>query len=59
MLDNLIHQGAVPVTISIFVDPGLLTDSAHPKNRNVEYDAFHDRYATFLLDEIIPHVISR
>ena len=58
-LDNLIHRGDIPTTIGIFVDPGVFMDAAEPKNRNNEYDAFDDRYATFLLTEIIPHVAER
>jgi enterochelin esterase family protein len=53
VLDNLIHRGELPVTIGVFVDPG------EPGNRNVEYDAFSDAYATFLLEEILPAVRGR
>ncbi|MFB9849937.1 alpha/beta hydrolase [Micromonospora andamanensis] len=59
VLDNLIHRGDIPVTVGLFVDPGILVDAEHPKNRNVEYDAFDDRLATFLLTEIIPQVTTR
>jgi hypothetical protein len=54
VLDNLIHRGDIRVTIGVFVDPGVLDRAEQPKNRNVEYDAFDNRYATFLLTEIIP-----
>lgn len=50
VFDNLIHQGEMPVTIGVFVDPG------EPGSRNAEYDAFDDAYATFLLTEILPNV---
>jgi enterochelin esterase-like enzyme len=50
VFDNLIHQGAMPVTIGVFVAPG------EPGRRNAEYDAFSDAYATFLLDELLPAV---
>ncbi len=50
VFDNLIHRGEMPVTIGVFVDPG------EPGNRNVEYDAFSDTYAEFLLTEILPTV---
>jgi enterochelin esterase-like enzyme len=53
VFDNLIHRGEMPVTIGVFVDPG------EPSNRNVEYDAFSDAYATFLLTEILPAVQDR
>ena len=48
VMDNLIYRGEMPVTIGVFVDPG------EPDNRNAEYDAFDDAYATFLLTEILP-----
>ena len=53
VFDNLIHRGEMPATIGVFVAPG------EPANRNVEYDAFSDAYATFLLTEILPDVQSR
>lgn len=53
VFDNLIHRGEMPVTIGVFVAPG------EPGNRNVEYDAFSDAYATFLLTEILPAVQAR
>jgi enterochelin esterase family protein len=53
VFDNLIHRGEMPVTIGVFVDPG------EPGNRNAEYDAFDDVYATFLLEEILPTVLDR
>ena len=34
-------------------------EAGEPENRNVEYDAFSDAYATFLLTEILPAVRSR
>jgi enterochelin esterase family protein len=59
VLDNLVHHGDIPVTIGVFVDPGVLVAADDPKNRNLEYDAFDDRYVTFLLTEIIPQVTQR
>ena len=50
VFDNLIHRGEMPVTIGVFVEPG------EPENRNAEYDALSDDYATFLLTEILPSV---
>lgn len=41
VFDNLIHRGEMRVTIGLFVDPG------EPHNRNAEYDALSDAYATF------------
>lgn len=59
VLDNLVHSGDIPATIGVFVDPGIVVGAAEPKNRNIEYDAFDDRYATFLLTEIMPRVSER
>ncbi|GAA1979664.1 alpha/beta hydrolase-fold protein [Terrabacter lapilli] len=59
VLDNLVHAGDIPVTIGVFVDPGVFEQCDDPderKNRNVEYDAFDDRYVTFLLEEVVPLV---
>ena len=52
VFDNLIHRAEMPITIGVFVNAG------EPENRNAEYDAFSDVYATFLLTEILPHVQS-
>jgi sugar lactone lactonase YvrE/enterochelin esterase-like enzyme len=60
VLDNLIEQGDVPVTIGIFVDPGVVPaagEQAQPRfNRSFEYDSLGDRYARFLVDELLPEV---
>jgi len=63
VLDNLIHRGEVPVTIGVFVDPGEVKaprEGAQPRfNRSFEYDAMGDRYARFLIDELLPEVGRR
>ncbi|WP_298457298.1 esterase family protein [uncultured Cellulomonas sp.] len=59
VLDNLVHRGDIPPTIGLFVDPGELVGAAQPKHRNVEYDAFDDRYVTYLLTEVVPRVTER
>jgi enterochelin esterase family protein len=60
VFDNLIHQKAMPVTIGIFLNPGVVPGSdeqARPRrNRSFEYDSLSDRYARFLLEEILPAV---
>lgn len=64
VFDNLIHQGDMPVTIGVFVDPGHLTPELtekpgwrpRPANRSFEYDTLSDTYARFLLEEILPEV---
>jgi gluconolactonase len=60
VLDNLIHKGAAPVQIGIFVSPGVVpaaSESSQDRlNCSFEYDGMGDRYARFLLEEIIPEV---
>lgn len=59
VFDNLIHQRAMPVTVGIFLNPGKFPSTAgnEPRsNRSFEYDTLSDQYATFLLEEILPHV---
>jgi enterochelin esterase family protein len=59
VFDNLIHRGEMPVTIGIFIDPGKFPAAdgqAARSNRSFEYDTLSDRYARFLIEEIIPEV---
>ncbi|MDZ4801038.1 MAG: SMP-30/gluconolactonase/LRE family protein, partial [Bryobacteraceae bacterium] len=60
VFDNLIDKGQMPVTIGVFINPGVLpalADGAQPRfNRSFEYDAVSDRYARFLIEEILPEV---
>lgn len=60
VMDNLIHRGEIPVTIGVFVNPGIVpapNQNAQPRyNRSFEYDAMNDRYARFLIEELLPEV---
>ena len=64
VFDNLIDEGAMPVTIGVFIDPGHKRDTLPerpgwrptPANRSFEYDTLSDQYARFLIDEILPEV---
>jgi sugar lactone lactonase YvrE/enterochelin esterase-like enzyme len=60
VLDNLIYKHEMPVTIGIFIDPGVLPALALGQreryNRSYEYDGLGSRYAHLLLDEILPEV---
>jgi sugar lactone lactonase YvrE/enterochelin esterase-like enzyme len=60
VFDNLIAKGEMPVTIGLFVDPGVVpapNRESQPRfNRSYEYDAFSSNYARFLIDELIPVV---
>jgi enterochelin esterase-like enzyme len=54
VFDNLIAKGDMPVTVGIFISPGVLADGR--RNRSFEYDTLSDTYARFLLEEILPEV---
>ena len=71
VFDNLIAKKQMPVTIGIFISPGVFPPKpgepdkkpdGKPKtksNRSVEYDTLSDAYARFLLDEILPEVSKK
>lgn len=59
-MDSLIARKEMPVVIGIFIDHGKVP-AADPEmyprfNRSFEYDARGDRYARFLIEEILPEV---
>jgi len=64
VFDNLIHQGDMPPTIAVLVDPGHQGNqlpakpgwNPKPANRSYEYDTLSDQYARMLIDEILPEV---
>ncbi len=61
VFDNLIARGEMPVTVAVMINPG--NDPTRTKNakgtatnRGFEYDSLGDRYARFLLEEILREV---
>lgn len=61
VFDNLIYSKEMPVTIGIFINPGIVKalDSSTALdrfNRSFEYDGLGDAYSRFILDEILPEV---
>jgi gluconolactonase len=60
VFDNLIHKGDMPVTIGVFINPGVVPGAAANTqsrfNRSAEYDAVGPRFPTFLIEEILPQV---
>jgi hypothetical protein len=60
VFDNLIHQKAMPVTVGIFINPGVFPPVAPSamsrRNRSFEYDTPSDQYARFLEREMLPEV---
>ncbi len=63
VMDNLIAEGSMPVTIGIFVDPGvtpgLTADHMARYHRSLEYDGLGDMYARFLIEDLVPEVEKR
>ena len=63
VFDNLIAQGDMPPTIGVFINPGHKKSKARKNgkhsNRGNEYDSLGERYATFLIDEVIPQVAAK
>ncbi|MFT6180921.1 MAG: enterochelin esterase family protein [Akkermansiaceae bacterium] len=65
VMDNLIAKKEMPVTVGIFLNPGIFTEKIEGKqgwktkkgsNRSVEYDTLSSKYAEFLEKEILPEV---
>lgn len=61
VFDNLIHNKEMPVTIGVFVTPGIVpadsgANAQSRYNRSFEYDGLGDAYARFILTEIFPEV---
>lgn len=61
VLDNLIFKNELPPMAAVFVDPGRAIRPTPISNeqRSYEYDTLSDRYARFLLTEILPEVEAR
>ncbi|HEY0705548.1 MAG TPA: alpha/beta hydrolase-fold protein, partial [Polyangia bacterium] len=60
VLDNLIHEGSMPVTITVFIDPGT-SDGRHvgggDPGRSRQYDTPNDQYGKFIIQEFLPSEI--
>lgn len=60
VFDNLIHKKEMPVTIGIYLNPGVVPAAEQGQkprqNRSFEYDTLSDQYARFLEKEILPEV---
>jgi gluconolactonase len=60
VFDNLIAHKEMPVTIAVFVTPGVVrsvdTNALDRFNRSFEYDGLGPAYARFLIDELLPEV---
>jgi enterochelin esterase family protein len=59
VIDKLIEQKVIPVTICLFVNPGVVitptTAAHHPDSqRSFEYDSMSDQYTRFMIEELLP-----
>ncbi|MEG9433770.1 alpha/beta hydrolase-fold protein [Terriglobus sp. ADX1] len=63
VFDNLIAKHQLPPMVGIFIDPGVLPairpDAQNRYERVFEYDSLSNRYANFLMQEVIPFVEKR
>ena len=59
VFDNLIATGQMPVTIGVFVSPGVVRDAdggVIRYNRSNEFDRTDGTFAKFLIEELLPEV---
>lgn len=59
VMDTLIAQGKMPVTIGVFLQPGIIKDATGTVvryNRSNEFDRTTDTFAEFLEKEVLPEV---
>ncbi len=62
VFDNLIARSELPPIVAVFINPGHDATKPAPQspwkvsNRSAEYDSLGDRYARFLIEEILPEV---
>jgi len=68
VLDNLIVRREIPVMIAVFVNPGRTPEQPpatltewgdKTSNRPTEYNTLDDKYASVVVDELLPVVYSR
>ena len=61
VFDNLIAKKEIPVTLAVFIQPGVIkaapgTSGKDRSNRSFEYDSLGDANARFVLEELMPLV---
>lgn len=63
VMDNLIYRRELPVTITVFINPGRTPEQPEPTpaqwgdqttNRPQEYNALDDKYAKVVVEELLP-----
>ena len=61
VMDNLIASGEMPITVGVFVNPGVVYNDKHTiirYNRCKEFDSTDDTFASFLEKEVLPRVTT-
>lgn len=61
VIDSLMSAGKLPVTIGVFLQPGIVRNQEGTVvryNRSNEFDAIDNRFVTFLEQELLPYVES-
>lgn len=58
VVDNLIHQKKLPVSLHVFVNPGTVEgpNGRARRLRSIQYDTVDDRYVRYLVEEILAEV---
>lgn len=63
VMEQLIAESQMPVTVGVFIQPGVLRattkDARDRSNRCLEYDGVGDSYARLVLEEVLPEVVRR
>lgn len=62
VIDSLTSVGAMPPTVAVFLQPGVVKDNMGRVvryNRSNEFDATDSRFASFLAEELLPAVEGR
>ena len=58
VFDNLITKHEMPITIGVFVTPGIVradtTNALNRFNSSYDYDSVSSEYARFLMEEVLP-----
>lgn len=54
ILDNMIHDGRLPIMIAIFINSG--GGDAQGSERGLEYDTVSEKYAGFIESEVLPRI---
>jgi enterochelin esterase family protein len=64
VMDNLIYRREIPVMLGVFINPGRTPEQTEPSakagwgdgftNRGVEYNALDGKYASVIVDELLP-----